>query len=345
MSTKIEWTQETVNPVVGCSWCSAGCDHCYAETMARRLAAMGRKALCNGAFDDGQKVPGTVDYVGTVGRNGRWNGRVVLRKEELKKPLGWRKPRRVFVCSMGDLFHKAVPDRWIEWVWAMMAVCPDHTFQVLTKRPERMSTWLNRRDTPRKVWTAADRLLRKWLAEGVKAVKRLRPRERRWPLNNVWVGCTAEYQEVANERVPLLMECPGPVRFVSVEPMLGPVSLADIVGNGGRGLPPTPNQMVDWVICGGESGTNARAVKGEWVVDLVTECIGQNIPVFFKQWGDAKPTAADGVVYDENGKHGGCKIFGAVLHEYPNVVQGQCCLCGVRTWKTNMKLGMCPECF
>lgn len=206
----IQWTDATWNPVVGCRRVSPGCEHCYAETMAYRLERMGQER-----------------YRGlTVLRKGgrRWSGGIRLVPEVLDKPLRWRKPRMVFVNSMSDLFHEAVPFEYIAAVFGVMAACPQHTFQVLTKRPERMLEWFrwaaDRYDglhTIRRYFDADayQRLESVWLERGLS--------EAPWPLPNVWIGVSCENQETADERVPLLLQCPAAVRWVSAEPLLGPI--------------------------------------------------------------------------------------------------------------------------
>ncbi len=234
--TGIEWTDETWNPVTGCTKVSPGCAHCYAEGVARRL----------------------------------WRGRpfaeVRCHEDRLTQPLHWRRPRRVFVGSMSDLFHEAVPDKFIDQVFAVMARCPGHAFQVLTKRPERMRNYIG---TP-----TPSELKRRWMLAGdTFAVPQPPP-------PNVWLGVSVENQAAADERVPQLLDTPAAVRFASCEPLLGPVDLTwldapkgdgyachrdALGGRAGRdyqcgwdqpdeiGLP-----SLDWVIVGGESGPGAR---------------------------------------------------------------------------------------
>lgn len=203
MTTKIEWTDETWNPVTGCTKVSPGCAHCYIErTPPMRMA--GRRFV-NG------RIP------------------VQLHPDRLDQPLRWRKPRCVFVCSMGDLFHEDVPDEFIYSMFGVMAKARQHTFQVLTKRPARMHEWISQR-------TAENgRSARVWSCfEG----KAYRPS---WPLSNVWLGVSAENQKAADERYPLLRDTPAVVRFYSLEPLLGPIWNLPLEG-------------ISWVIVGGESG-------------------------------------------------------------------------------------------
>lgn len=260
MSTKIEWTQETWNPVVGCSKVSEGCRNCYAETMARRLKGMG--------------LPQYQDVVDERG----WTGKIATVPDALEKPLRWRKPRRVFVGSMTDLFHEKVPTNYIGAVLGKMAECPQHTFQILTKRPRRM-----------------EELLGFWWG----------PEVSRGLLNHVWLGVTVENQKAAGERIPYLLQTPAAMRFVSVEPMLGSVDLelhlgdcADCGNFGsfemGFNRPGTGTDLclacgkdygpgLDWVIIGCESGPKRRPCRLEWVRDLVRQCKAAGIAVFVKQ--------------------------------------------------------------
>lgn len=271
--TKIEWTDATWNPVTGCTKVSEGCDHCYAETIAHRFA--GTPAYPNG-FD------------------------VTLRPERLDQPLRWTRPRRVFVNSMSDLFHKDVPDEYIARVFAVMALAPWHTFQVLTKRPGRMRSLLAADTFMRQVATAARdvwngrpllRELLGWMWDTVG----LRPKT--WPLPNVWLGTSVENQKWSDVRIPLLMQTPAAVRFISAEPLLGPVKLTHLHSHcpthdfaGGFCSGPCPDRVwPDWVIVGGESGPGARPMHPDWARNLRDQCTGAGIAFLFKQWGEWAP--------------------------------------------------------
>lgn len=249
--SKIDWTDATWNPVVGCSHASPGCDHCYAERLAGRLEAMGQAR-----------------YMGLT-RDRRWTGEVRCVPEALDQPLHWRAPRAVFVCSMGDLFHEAVPFEFIAAVFGVMAATPHHTYQVLTKRPERMReffSWIRLhgpKDSP-VGWT--------WQTQ-IQSPRTTGHAP--WPLPHVWLGTTVEDQRRADERVPHLLECPAAVRFVSVEPMLGAIELTDHL----RGC------HLDWVICGGETGPGARPMHPDWARGLRDQCSAAGVPFYFKQWG------------------------------------------------------------
>lgn len=301
----IEWTDETWNPIAGCTKVSAGCKHCYAERMAKRLVAMGVEK-----------------YDGTVGEDGHWTGSIRFDYDALETPFKWRKPRRVFVNSMSDLFHEAVPWHFIQDVFWTMRETPWHTYQVLTKRPERMRDYVQHREPA-----------------GV-------PR-------NVWLGVSVEDQEAADARIPYLLDIPACVRFLSCEPLLGPVDLglklnsdfpwdsrwvrltqpvwADLpflnrgklvaqpgiyrthsnkhgalsveTSGGLLGVKPSEFEVlptIDWVICGGESGPGARPMHPEWVRSLRDQCVAAGVPFFFKQWGQwMSEEAALGLVGDD----------------------------------------------
>jgi protein gp37 len=247
--TSIEWTDQTWNPVTGCDKVSPGCDHCYAEGIAHRFA-------------------GTPQFPNGFG--------VTLRPERLDEPLHWRKPRRVFVNSMSDLFHADIPDEFIARVFATMARAPQHTFQILTKRPGRMRSLLA--DDPQKLLEAtADEAT----ADAIYGAH--------WPLPNVWLGVSAEDQKWANVRIPVLLDTPAAVRFVSAEPLLGPIDMR-------MWLEDDPTRFVvpplDWVIVGGESGPGARPVHPDWVFSLRDQCVDADVPFLFKQWGAWMPNGA-----------------------------------------------------
>jgi protein gp37 len=277
--TGIEWTDATWNPVTGCTRVSAGCDHCYAVGVTRRLAAMGQGK-----------------YVGLVGEGkGHFNGVVRCHEDVLEAPLKWRKPRTVFVNSMSDLFHKRVPFEFVDRVFAVMALTPQHTYQILTKRPERMREYLegltvDNGPNPDR-WDAARRPFYE-AATG-------RERERigvmgaypRWPLPNVWLGTSVEDQAAADARIPHLLECPAAVRFLSCEPLLGAVDLdpcwldCDLPCTACE-EPACEHGRIDWVIVGGESGPGARPMHPDWVRGIRDQCVGARVAFFFKQHGD-----------------------------------------------------------
>lgn len=274
-TTTIEWTDEVWNPVTGCSKVSQGCKHCYAERVFPRPYP-GR------AFTDVRTHP-----------------------DRLTAPLRWRKPRRVFVNSMSDLFHESVPDAFIDQVFAVMALAPQHTFQVLTKRPERMQTYLQpRRAHPIGV-AAFDQTLqslaantRSQIGAGVKLqgdVVHLQV----WPLPNVWLGVSVEDQETADYRIPLLLQTPAAVRWISAEPLLGPVSFRWAKWHDYSCREPgyvhshlDGMRGIDWVVAGGESGPHARPTHPEWLRALRDQCAAADVPFFFKQWGEWAPRSS-----------------------------------------------------
>lgn len=286
MSTKIEWclrpgtTGETWNPVVGCSKVSTGCKHCYAKTVHDKR----HKAYLSGKL---QSIP---QYAHPFEK-------VQLMKDRLTLPLKWKKPRTVFVNSVSDLFHQAVPFHFIDQVFAVMALTPQHTYQVLTKRPERMAEYFSTRD----VFVAEPpEEIPPWGSEhpAIGVDKRTYHQH---PLPNVWLGTSVENQATAKERIPHLLKCPAAIRFLSCEPLLGPVEIAEYMRNGfgdcgcsnceegffcKKGM---PFHGIDWVIAGGESGKHARPMHSAWACSLRDQCADAGIPFFFKQWGEYAP--------------------------------------------------------
>jgi protein gp37 len=269
--TTIAWTDATWSPVSGCTRVSEGCEHCYiARTPPLRM--VGRKW-------DGDGIGSTTG--------------VMLHPERMGVPLGWRKPRRIFVCSLADLFHDAVPDAFIAKVWATMSLTPQHTFQVLTKRPARMRSLL---DSAR-FWSMVS------LTSAARGGNELHHDVRM--LDNVWLGVSAETQEWANRRIPILLDTPASVRWVSAEPLLGPIDLANCAGidalerdwlgsPGGEGTG-APHPLLSWVVCGGESGPGARPMYPDWARSLRDQCVDAKIPFLYKQWGEWTPTGERGI--------------------------------------------------
>lgn len=246
--TDIEWTDYTWNPVTGCTPCSPGCEHCYAAGIAKRF----------------------------------WKDRpfseVRCHEDRLHEPLSWRRPGRVFVCSMGDLFHPDVPTEFIIRVWQKIAAL-DHTFLILTKRPQR---------------------LLEFTQMGTEQMARARemgnPWMEIWP-RHVWLGVTACNQAEADAKIPILLETPAARRFVSIEPMLGPVDLGKWLGlelfegDSSVGIPgpnviQTETPAIDWVIVGGETGPGARPMHPDWVRGVRDQCVAAGVPLFVKQWGE-----------------------------------------------------------
>lgn len=271
-STAIEWTDATWNPVTGCSRVSEGCRNCYAAALAPRLAAMGQRGYTD--------LPWTK-------KNAPKN--VQTHVDRLDAPLHWKKPRLVFVNSMSDLFHPLVPFEFVDKVFAVMALARRHTFQILTKRPERMAEYagaMSRAARIGKYMTldglklrddASDEMAR-WRRSGVP-----------WPLPNVWLGTSVEDGRVRG-RIDHLRQSPAAVRFLSCEPLIGPLNEIDLDG-------------MHWVIVGGESGHGHRPIDAEWVRDIREQTAEAGAAFFFKQWGGTTPKAGgrelDGRTWDE----------------------------------------------
>jgi protein gp37 len=270
----IQWTNATWNPVRGCTKVSPGCAHCYAETFAERFRG----------------VPGHPYEQGFDLR---------LVPEKLTEPLRWKKPRRVFVNSMSDLFQDDVPDSFIDRVFAVMALTPQHTYQVLTKRPDRMRRYFTERDEEwpdeSRAWWGCGRAIEtadEWRPGGAWTNAQRDQIEESplptWPLSNVWLGVSVENQRFANERIPLLLQTPAALRFLSCEPLLGPLNIAQFISAnyvsvGGRQWIGAGG--IGWVIVGGESGPGARPLALEWARSIVRQCQAADVPVFVKQLG------------------------------------------------------------
>lgn len=272
MSSKIEWTDATWNPVVGCTRVSAGCQNCYAERMANRLA----------------QNPATPEYVG-LAENGRWTGVVKCLPERLGQPLRWRKPKRIFVNSMSDLFHEGVPCWMVDKVFAVMAIRQQHSFMILTKRPGAMCAYVNGlKQRADEIAEAAMTLPIYW-PDADNQFDYVADMIRREPLPNVWLGVSVENQQTADERIPWLLKTPAAVRFVSCEPLLGPVDLSAWIGDIPLpmpfGLRVSAPPDLDWVIAGGETGPGARPAHPDWFRGLRDQCAAASVPFFFKKHG------------------------------------------------------------
>ena len=255
-TTHIEWTDATWNPVTGCTRVSPGCVNCYID-WAPPFRVEGRHFTDR----DGNRSHAIGATTG-----------VRLHPDRLDWPLrkrSWR-GKRVFVCSLADLFHDDVPDEYIARVFAVMALTPEVTYQVLTKRPARMRALLASGTFAGMVWRDVD--------------------DPSWPLPNVWMGVTVEDQERADQRIPILLDTPAAVRWLSCEPLLGPVDL-DATGMGVTGTsgPESRPSAVDWVVAGGESGPNARPMHPSWARSLRDQCATAGVPFLFKQWGEWAP--------------------------------------------------------
>jgi len=262
--TSIEWTDVSWPIVNGCRRASPGCEGCYAE----RLAAT--------------RLRHTPKYEGlaTFSKGGpRWTGLSRLWEAELEMPLRLRDPSRIFVADMGDLFYEGVPDEVIDRVWAVMLLAPRHTFQVLTKRAVRARKYLSDPRLYERVLREADAIRAKRPALMGVGISNPATTPAPW----IWVGVSVEDQARANERLPHLVETPAAVKFVSAEPLLGPVDLSIFLYSGFT-EPPHPD-VVNWVIVGGESGPKARALDVAWAESLIEQCRRAKTPVFMKQMG------------------------------------------------------------
>ena len=272
--TKIEWADAVWNPITGCTPISEGCAHCYAQRMANRLA-------------------------GRYGYPADNPFRVTAHHDRMKDPINWEKPKRIFVCSMGDIFHEDACDDFPVTqlrIFNLMNGLRRHTFMVLTKRPQNLQ-----------------RFVALFFQDGKGKPESLPP--------NIWIGVTAENQARADERIPILLQIPAAVRFVSIEPMLGPVDLNKrecLIDK--RRFKYTIGRYLDWVICGGETGPGARTMHPEWVRGLRDQCQSAGVPFFFKQWGEWGPYIStpehfpvkywdDGIVSLKTGK----KLSGRLL--------------------------------
>lgn len=246
-TTKIEWATRVWNPVTGCTKVSPGCANCYAERFAKRLQA---NPKVNGKYVDGFAV--------------------TCHHDELTKPMLWKKPERVFVCSMGDLFHDDVPFDFISAVFSVMSDHDEHNYIVLTKRPERMFEFYKwKRELLGHSWSAKE---------------------------NVWIGVSAENQEQADKRIPVLLRIPSKIHLVSCEPLLSEISLNEYYFKTEKGFYPFPAvpendrtkwiDLLNWVIAGGETGHKARPMHPDWVRSIRDQCKAANVPFFFKGWGE-----------------------------------------------------------
>ena len=295
--TGIEWTDATWNCIYGCSRVSPGCENCYAESFSHRFS--GQK---------GHRMEGLT----VLRKKGpSWTGKITLAPDRLNQPLRWTRPRMIFVNSLSDVFHKKVPFEFVAAMFGVMGLAQDHTFQILTKRHERMVEfygWLEAEAKSRAgkpvqacLWhlddhnaQGADVTIPKELYQGEVALD--------WPLNNVWMGVSVEDQERCNERIPYLQQVPAAVRFLSMEPMVGEVDYLDLRG-------------IHWVILGGESGPGSRPMNPDWVRYVRDRCNEEGVPFFMKQWGQHD---SDGVKAKSK-KTTGCAIDGVDHKEWPVV--------------------------
>ena len=302
--TCIEWTDATWNPTTGCVKVSSGCKHCYAERDWARLVHL--PAYAGRSFTD-----------------------VACHPDRLDQPLRWKKPRRIFVNSMSDLFHESVPDTFIDQVFSVMAMAPQHTFQVLTKRPQRVRDYFAARREGDPWADAADAIADLIGLDDHPVV--LEPRD--IPLPNVWIGVSVENQEAADERIPLLLQIPSNWRWISAEPLLGPVDLTLIPHKTGWGSSPCSGcgtdvardaldgsthcehgcdgpilNTLDWVVVGGESGPKARPMHPAWARSLRDQCAAAGVPFLFKQWGEWLPDNQNPDVSPPHDKNGAIRV-------------------------------------
>ncbi|MBF9523070.1 DUF5131 family protein [Mycobacteroides chelonae] len=317
--TGIEWTDATWNPVTGCDKVSPGCDRCYAETFAERWRGTEGHYFANG-FD------------------------VQLRPDKLALPLRWTKPRKVFVNSMSDLFHDKVSDEYVASVWAVMALAPHHTFQLLTKRHGRMRALLRSERFPGLVYMAINSLLEHGNPLHINDIAIMAAldgfsRGRFKVLPNVWLGVSAEDQKRADLRIPALLDTPAAVRWISAEPLLGPINLDDYLRYGGCGDCDCEHgcqgvgASIDWVVVGGESGPGARPMHPDWARSLRDQCVAAGVPFLFKQWGEWTPNTGHqyrdwanlsdphAFVMRVGKKRAGRELDGRTWDQYPEAVR------------------------
>lgn len=282
--SKIEWTGDTWNPLLGCSKVSPGCKNCYAIQTA--WIRMHNPKMS-------ERYAGVVEKTAAGSLN--WTGKVNMVREALVKPLKKKNPTIYFVNSMSDLFHEAVPFEFIDEVFCIMAACRQHTFQVLTKRPDRMLEYFS---TERP--GILDAILLKMMNDGLICGSHISFVQEvglyNWPLANVWLGTSVENQKTADERIPLLLQVPAAVRFLSCEPLLGPIDISswlhtkEMVGMEVSNIEETEfsnlKNDLHWVIVGGESGPGARPARPDWFLSLRDQCQAASVAFFFKQWGE-----------------------------------------------------------
>lgn len=271
MSTKIKWATKVWNPTTGCSKVSAGCENCYAINMSNRLSSIESTK---------ERYRGTVKR--TEGGKLNWTGQVTGHVGQLNVPKRWKKPQRIFVGSMSDILHENIDFNFLREVFDTMSRCKQHTFMVLTKRPERLNEF----------W--------EWYADS----EDLSPRGlTQVHIPNVWIGTSVENQEQAEKRIPHLLQVPAAVRFLSCEPLLGPVDISNYLHDSNCNevrqeigcICSEPREYsCDWLIAGGESGHNARPMHPDWVYTLRDQCQTANIPFFFNQWGEFLPNGESG---------------------------------------------------
>jgi protein gp37 len=262
---KIEWTEEVWNPLAGCTRKSAACKRCYAEAETAAFSAPGQWGHGYAELDDG--VPA-------------WTGKIGLRDDRLLLPLTWDTPRRIFVNSTSDVFHESLEEA--DRIFAVIALAPQHQFQILTKRPKTMQPYIANPATPARIEAA--------MAD----IKADAPKIAQWPLPHLWLGVTAENQKEADRRIPALLETPAAIRFIAAEPLLETIDLK--IGSWlkpeGSGVATAP--VIDWVVAGGEVSAKATACQPDWARALRDQCAKSNTPFFWNQWGEHVPAGGGG---------------------------------------------------
>lgn len=316
--SNISWTDATWSPVTGCDPISAGCKNCYAKREVEQRWSKNPKSVFFGrAFND-----------------------VQCHESALSQPLSWKKPRKIFVCPRADLFHDDVPFEFIDRVFAVMALAKQHTFQVLTKRPERMREYLSDLHPGSKRVLSIRTATAPFMSLAGNPAWAIR-----FPLPNVWLGVSVEDQDAANERIPLLLDTPAAVRWISAEPLLGPVSLRWLAAfpenspntatnPSGRTNHLDGLRRLDWVVVGGESGQKSRPMSPDWARGLRKQCADSGVPFYFKQWGEWIPMlgqrdgvpvkqkieTTDGWIMGWAGTKAAGRMLDGVLHDaYPEV--------------------------
>jgi len=298
--SKIEWTEKTWNVSTGCNKVSEGCKHCYAEVMHKRQMVLNPEKYAHPFLDS-----------------------AFPHEASLEAPLHWKKPAMIFVNSMSDLFHENIKMDYIARVFAIMFLCEQHTFQVLTKRAERLQ-WLNEDIFIKWVYKYANLYHDKFIKPLESEMYFDDEMKSMWPLKNVWIGTSVENQEQADKRIPYLLQIPAAVRFLSCEPLLGEVDLAEYmwptcwhwpakykslkeaIADGAaekrpQGLVLAGSRFLDWVIVGGESGHGARPMHPDWARKIRDDCQAAGVAFFFKQWGNLLPVSqASGKEFPHN---------------------------------------------
>ncbi|WP_374374424.1 phage Gp37/Gp68 family protein [Dongia sp.] len=338
-ATDIEWTDRTWNVIRGCSRVSEGCRNCYAQGIAARFNGPGQPyegLATRRRGSDGKVIA-------------NWTGQTLFVDPLLLKPFKWKTPQFIFVNSMSDLFHETVTDDHLDQVFAVMALCPQHTFQILTKRPERMRDYcrsLGRHHSEDRISLQIKRMVDADMVSPGSGFFYSAGAGIGWHIDNLWLGVSVEDQATADARVPILLDTPAALRWVSYEPALGPVNFTDITrpasdfdrmmpgfasvdrfslnaldgfhrieypGSHGKvavartGQASTPK--LDWIVCGGESGPNARPSHPDWFRSLRDQCLAAGVPFLFKQWGEWAPGDTFGAIQDGpvTDRHGNVK--------------------------------------